>query len=106
MAGRYPGSRVWDAHSDSPLPADVAAHPSGRAGESVFWIPQHRALVVGDVLVGDGDGGLKLGRGTGAREVEALRPLVDLEPALVLTSHGEPPEDAASALVAVLRLDG
>src|SRR6185437_5541552 len=95
LAGRYPGGRLWDAHGGVQLPAGVAAHPTGRSTELVFWIPEHRALVIGDVLVGDGAGGLKLGRGAGAREVEALRPLVDLEPALVLTSHGEPPVDAA-----------
>jgi hypothetical protein len=106
IAGRYPGGRVWDEHEAGPLPAGVAAHPSGRASEAVFWIPEHRALVIGDVLVGDGADGLALGRGAGAREIEALRPLVDLEPALVLPSHGEPPVDAASALVAVLGLDG
>ena len=106
LAGRYPGGRVWHAHGGEPLPAGVAAHPSGRTTEVVFWIPEHRALVIGDVLAGDGSGGLKLGQGTGAREVEALRPLLELEPAFVLPSHGEPPTDPASALVAVLRLDG
>jgi hypothetical protein len=102
MAGRYPGARVWDAHGGVPLPAGVAPHPTGRTGELVFWIPEHRALVIGDVLVGDGAGGLKLGREAGARELEALRPLLGLEPAFVLPSHGEPPEDGASALVAIL----
>jgi hypothetical protein len=102
MAGRYPGGRVWDTHGGVPLPAGVAAHPSGRTTEVVFWIPQHRALVLGDVLVGDGAGGLKLGRGSGAREVAALRPLLELEPALVLPSHGDPPDDPAGAVRGVL----
>ena len=101
MAGRYAGSRVWDAHGGVPLPAGVAARPTGRTSEVVFWIPEHRALVIGDVLAGDGSGGLKLGRGAGAREVQALRPLLELEPAFVLPSHGEPPGDPERALRAV-----
>ena len=101
IAGRYPGGRVWDAH-EGPLPTGVAARATGRSSEVVFWIPEHRALVIGDVLVGDGGGGLKLGRGAGAREVEALRPLLELEPVLILPSHGDPPADPPGALRAVL----
>src|SRR5262249_27074579 len=106
LAGRYPGGRVWDAHGGIPLPAGVAPHRTGRSGEVVVWTPEGRALVIGDVLVGDGAGGLELGREAGAREAEALRPLLELEPQLVLPSHGEPPADPASALLAALRLDG
>src|SRR5262249_3859926 len=93
MAGRYAGGRLWDSHGGAPPPAGMAARGSGRSSEVVFWIPEHRALVIGDVLVGDGAGGLKLGRGAGAREADALRPLLELEPALVLPSHGERPGD-------------
>jgi hypothetical protein len=120
MLSRYPGSRIWATSGarsavargsgavpdtiepGGVLPGGVAAQPSGRPDEVAFWIAEHRAIVVGDVLVGDGSGGLKLGRGAGAREVEALRPLVELEPALVLPSHGEPPDEAGAALRAVL----
>ncbi len=28
----------------------------------LFWIPEHHALVVGDALMGDGEGGLRLHR--------------------------------------------
>lgn len=76
-----------------PLPGGVAAHESGRASELVYVLPQHRALVAGDVLLGDplricppgwvGKGGQKAVR-------EALRPLLDQPLDRVLTSHGDP----------------
>ena len=102
MAGRYPGSRVWDAHGERAAAGGREGTPDRPDSEVVFWIPEHRALVIGDVLAGDGSGGLKLGRGAGAREVQALRPLLELEPAFVLPSHGEPPGDPERALRAVL----
>src|SRR5262249_28251585 len=50
MLARYPGSKRWRP-GDEP-PAGVVALPAGRPDEVVFWIPEHRALVVGDALVG------------------------------------------------------
>ena len=43
-----------------PLPGGIEALASGRAAEVVYWIPEHRAIVPGDVLLGDDDGGLRL----------------------------------------------
>ena len=43
-----------------PLPGGIEALPSGRATEVVYWIPAHGAVVPGDVILGDGDGGLRL----------------------------------------------
>jgi glyoxylase-like metal-dependent hydrolase (beta-lactamase superfamily II) len=114
MVERY-GARVWaptrgkgaierrvgtvtDAYRpDDPLPGGVVAFPTARAAEVVFWIPEQRALVPGDVLLGDGDGGLKLcpptwlpEKATVAKVAESLRPLLDLPVERVLVSHGEP----------------
>ena len=68
---RYPGASVW-AHEPAAeevakrtrvtnpfqpgeeLPGGAVAHPTVRGSEVVFWLPSHRALVVGDVLLGAG----------------------------------------------------
>jgi hypothetical protein len=96
MLERYAGARRWER--GEPLPGGVAALPSGRPDEVLFWIPEHRALVVGDALAGDGQGGLRL---TVPELADALRPLLELDVALVLVSHGEPVR-GAGALRALL----
>jgi glyoxylase-like metal-dependent hydrolase (beta-lactamase superfamily II) len=70
--------------------------------EVVFHIPPHRALVVADALIGDGQGGVRVapeswGDNTeeGAARYRAtfrdsLRRLADLDFERLLTSHGEP----------------
>ena len=94
------------------LPGGITALPTTRAAEVVFWIPQHRALVPGDVLLGDGKGGLRmcpeswLPEGTGhAKLAASLRPLLELPVERVLVSHGEPVltgvRDALAAALAV-----
>jgi glyoxylase-like metal-dependent hydrolase (beta-lactamase superfamily II) len=65
-----------------------------RWSERVFWIPEHRALVCGDILIGRG-GGVRLPRTWIGEErydavVESLRPLLDLPVERVLVTHGEP----------------
>jgi glyoxylase-like metal-dependent hydrolase (beta-lactamase superfamily II) len=79
------------------LPGGVEVLASGRATEVVLWIPAHGALVPGDVLLGDGDGGLRLcpeswlPAGVGHAELRtALAPLLDLPVERVLVSHGAP----------------
>jgi glyoxylase-like metal-dependent hydrolase (beta-lactamase superfamily II) len=79
------------------LPGGIEAFRTARRTEIVLWIPRHRAVVPGDVLLGDGEGGLRmcpeswLPSGTGHRELAAsLRPLLDLPVERVLVSHGEP----------------
>jgi glyoxylase-like metal-dependent hydrolase (beta-lactamase superfamily II) len=94
-----------------PLPGGIEAFGTARRTEVVYWIPQHRALVPGDVLLGDGAGGVRmcpeswLPGEKGHRELaESLRPLLDLPVERVLLSHGEPVlEDGARALAAALR---
>ncbi len=105
MLERYPGAHLWASgatreaiaeragtvtdtfESADTLPGNVQALTSGREDEVLFWIPEHRALVVGDALMGDGEGGLRLP----SEELrESLAPLLELGIELVLVSHGEP----------------
>ena len=65
----------------------------------MFWLPEHRALVPGDRIMG-APGGLRLcpeswlgylPSGIGLSELRrALRPLLELPIARVLVSHGRP----------------
>lgn len=80
-----------------PLPGGVHALPTARSSEVVYWLPGHRAVVPGDVLLGDPDGGLRLcprswlPEGTSLDALRgSLRPLLDLPVARVLVSHGDP----------------
>jgi hypothetical protein len=80
-----------------PLPGGAEAFATARGTEVVCWLPEHRALVPGDVILGAEGGGLRLcaeswlPEGTGhARLRGSLRPLLDLPVERVLVSHGEP----------------
>jgi glyoxylase-like metal-dependent hydrolase (beta-lactamase superfamily II) len=80
-----------------PLPGGLEAYRTARAAEVVYWIPEHSALVPGDVLIGDGKGGAKmcpeswLPESKSQRDLAAsLRPLLDLPVRRVLVSHGRP----------------
>jgi glyoxylase-like metal-dependent hydrolase (beta-lactamase superfamily II) len=91
------------------LPAGVEAFGSGRGTEVVYWIPEHRSLVTGDVLLGEGGGVCLcpeswLPSGTGHAELrQALRPLLELDVQRLIVSHGEPVvEGAADALRSAL----
>jgi glyoxylase-like metal-dependent hydrolase (beta-lactamase superfamily II) len=105
MLERYPNAHLWTSvatrdavaehagvvtdtfEAGETLPGNVSAVAAGRPDEVLFWIPEHRALVVGDALMGNGEGGLRLHR----EELrESLMPLLDLEIDFVLASHGEP----------------
>ena len=97
------------------LPGEIEAFATARPGEVVFWLPQHGAVAVGDVLLGAGakphatDDPLRLcperwlGKATHADLRSALAPLLDLPVEHVLVSHGKPVVgDGAAALAAVL----
>ena len=82
-----------------PIGVEIAAEA---AGEFVFWLPEHRALVAGDLILGRAHG-LEVSRAwleDGWDDaVAALRPLLDLPVDRVLVTHGEPVlEDGLEAL--------
>jgi hypothetical protein len=100
---------------DDPLPGGVRALPTARAAEVVYWLPEHRALVPGDVLLGAGAKGGGT-RGTRLRLcpkswlpektsqaalAESLRPLLDLPVERILVSHGEAVLEGALTALAV-----
>ena len=62
------------------------------AGEFVFWLPEHRALVAGDLIIGRAHG-LEVPRtwleDRYEEAIERLRPLLDLPVDRVLVTHGE-----------------
>ena len=83
------------------LPDGVIALDVPRAGERVFWLAEHAALVPGDCLIArPKDPGLCLppqpwldilGGGATREQLAAdLRPLLDLPVERILVSHGEP----------------
>jgi hypothetical protein len=93
---------VAAADAATGLPGGIQAFPTARAAEAVYWLPEQRAVAVGDVLLGAGakpratNDPLRLcpegwlGKQTHADLRESLRPLLDLPVELVLTSHGAP----------------
>ena len=63
--------------------------------ETLWWLPEHKTLVVGDVLLGGPDGvrvcpDSWLDGASPAAIRASLRPLLDLPIERVLVSHGEP----------------
>jgi len=92
------------------LPGDIEAFRTARRTEVVYWIPAHRAVVPGDVLLGDGHGGIRmcpeswLPTATGHAELAAsLEPLLQLPVERVLLSHGKPVlENGRDALASAL----
>ena len=94
---RYDGAKV---RHDAPMPAGVEAIPVAGFGETIYWLPEPRALVPGDRLIGDGAGGARMcppgwlgdmperrGRGAAGRRCS---PLLDLPVEHLLLSHWEP----------------
>jgi hypothetical protein len=97
----------WHERSSEELAKRYAARIGGGAAgvvelpfpdveEIVFWLAEHRTLVIGESLVGDGSGGLALcpetwvkGAGRAALRC-SLRSLVELPVERILVSHGEP----------------
>ena len=93
------------------LPGGIESFRTARRTEVVLWIPQHRTLVPGDVLLGDDAGGVRmcpeswLPEKTGHRALaESLQPLLALPVRRILVSHGEPVlEDGQAKLAAGLQ---
>jgi len=79
------------------LPGGVVPYATARAAEVVFWIPKHRAVVPGDVILGADAGRLRLcpqswlPENVGQAKLrDSLRPLLELRAQRVIVSHGEP----------------
>ena len=74
----------------------LAAFPTARHGEIVYWLEPYRALVPGDILLGAADGGVRvcpddwLEGADRAAVWASLQPLLELPVDLVLVSHGAP----------------
>ncbi len=111
---RNRGVAVTDPVGDgTELPGGIRVIETARDGEVVFWLPRHKAIAVGDVLLGAGakpratEDALRLcPERWGATHDDlraSLRPLLDLPVQRVLVSHGEPVLRAGKqALTAVL----
>ena len=94
---RYRGTRV---RHDAPMPAGVEALPVAGFDETMYWLPEPRALVPGDRLIGAAGGGVRICPASwldyipsdeGVDELRvALAPLLDLPVEHVLLSHGAP----------------
>ncbi|MGZ8691324.1 MAG: hypothetical protein ACXWZT_01195 [Gaiellaceae bacterium] len=90
-------TRRYDA--STALPEGVEAFEIAGAGETIYWIPEHSALVPGDRILGDRPPGLRMCPESWLRHLggytqedlrAGLRPLLDLPVEMVLVSHGEP----------------
>src|SRR5580765_4487290 len=86
-------------NASTAVPEAVTAFEIAGSGETIFWIPEHRALVPGDRILGDRPPGLRmcpepwlrhLGDYTQDDLRVGLQPLLDLPVEMVLVSHGEP----------------
>src|SRR5690606_31820329 len=102
LVARYPGGRI--AGAGDAVPEGVVLIPVPSAAEVVAWIPAHRALVPGDVLLGDGAGGLRRCPASwlteGATDADLRRDLgtlTGLGARRVLVSHGDPVLEGADA---------
>jgi hypothetical protein len=85
-------------------PAGVDRIEVSRAGETIYWLPEHGALVPGDRILGDRPPGLRVSPQSWLRYLDGytrddlrhdLRPLLELPVEMVLVSHGEPVYDNA-----------
>ena len=96
------GVTITDDVAGGALPGGIVAIQTARRPEVVYWLPEQRAVVVGDVLLGAGakpkptDEPLRLcperwlsGK-THADLRESLAPLLELPVEHVLVSHGKP----------------
>jgi glyoxylase-like metal-dependent hydrolase (beta-lactamase superfamily II) len=96
--------------ADDRVPASVETYPIEGAPEEqlAYFIRPHRALVVAEILAGDGSGGLVLVPSPALTDPAALdrslRAIAELPVELVLVSHGEPVlEDGRAAIELALR---
>ena len=97
LVARY---RASTSRAKKSLPTGVETVQIRGAGETMVWLPEPRALIPGDRLLGDEHGGLRLPPESWLRYLpsgmrhpelrQALQPLLELPVELVLVSHGQP----------------
>jgi hypothetical protein len=97
LASRYDAST---SRAKKSLPEGVETIQIRGAGETMVWLPERRALIPGDRLLGGDRGGLRLcpeswlrylpSKMNQAELSKALRPLLELPVEVVLVSHGDP----------------
>jgi hypothetical protein len=95
VAERYAAST---SRAKRNLPSGVESIVLRGAGETMFWLPEHRTLVPGDRILGAPGGGLTLCPESWLYWVRVdrdelrtlLKPLLGLPIERVLVSHGEP----------------
>jgi glyoxylase-like metal-dependent hydrolase (beta-lactamase superfamily II) len=97
LVARYGAST---SRAKKSLPNRVETIQVRGAGETMVWLPEHRALIPGDRLLGGDRGGLRLCPESWLRYLpskmsqtqlrQALRPVLDLQVDMVLVSHGQP----------------
>jgi hypothetical protein len=97
LAARYGAST---SRAKKALPEGVETIQIRGAGETMVWLPEHRALIPGDRLLGGDSGDLRLCPESWLRYLpskmkqaqlrKALRPVLNLPVEMVLVSHGEP----------------
>ena len=109
LAERYAANtpRAWNF-----IPPGVAPKPLRGAGETVFWLPGVAALVFGDRLLGDDEGGVRLCPQSWLANVQVdraglarlMRPLLELPVERLLVSHGDPVlQDGRAELARAIR---
>jgi glyoxylase-like metal-dependent hydrolase (beta-lactamase superfamily II) len=85
------------------LPGGIEAKPTPYPDEGLLWLPGHRALVSGDLLLGSPPRICPeswLAHGNHATVGEALRPMLDLPIERFLPTHGDPVLENARAALA------
>lgn len=95
LAERYGANSTMAPNA---VPRGVEPKPVRGAGETLYWLQGVRALVPGDLLIGNGAGGVEVCPESWLADVRAdragvahlLRPLLELPVERLLVSHGEP----------------
>ncbi len=101
LVQRVPAELVERYDVGATLPGPVETLDVGRANDVVLWLPEHRALAAGDILLGTDGGGVTLcpnswlGREDPEEVRATLRTLLELPVELILLGHGAPVVDDA-----------